>query len=59
MTRNNNGVIRDTTVTIDFIRTARTQAPSENEIIQSMLHDYEEIPSVIGYGKAGYSHCVI
>jgi len=43
MTKNNNGVIRDTIAAIDFIRTARSQAPPENEIIKNMLLDNEKI----------------
>jgi len=43
MANENNANIRDTITAIDFIRTARIYAPSENEIIQNMLFDYEKI----------------
>ena len=38
-----NGNIRETIAAIDFVRTAKSQAPSENETIQNILMDNEKI----------------
>lgn len=43
MAKKNSCNIQETIAAIDFIRTAKSQAPSENETIQNILTDNEKI----------------
>ena len=43
MSKKCNGNIRETIAAIDFVRTAKEQAPSDNETIQNILTDNEKI----------------
>lgn len=43
MPKKSNGNIRETIAAIDFVRTAKNQAPSDNETIQNILTDNEKI----------------